>query len=114
MQNSDKNEIMGGIAEIKNGIAEILQAIGHYSNTVENRFQTIESKLTNVEGKLETDMATKEYMDERVSEIKGELIGIIRKEDKKLVSAVEKLEHKSVFSMEDSQEIAAMEPFPAS
>ena len=60
---------------------DILQAIGVFSNTVDKRLNTIEST-----------MVTKDYLDEKLADLRGDLTILIRKEDTKLKTLVEVLQ----------------------
>jgi len=60
---------------------------------------------------FKTSVVTKDYLDEKLTDLRGDLIIMIRKEDNKLLQVVEKLEKKKIFSLQDSKNIMAMEPF---
>lgn len=121
-QNEKHNEILGAVHEV-------LEAVGHFSDRMETRMSGVESKLSGVETRLsgvesrlgtvekrldsvEGDMVTKSYLDEKLFDLKGDLITLTRKEDAKLIKLVDILESKNVISHDDAGKVLAMEPFP--
>lgn len=75
---------------------------------VENRLETVETGL----GKVGTSMVTKDYLDEKLFDFKGDMIQMIRKEDYKLGVLVKILDDKKVISKKDSHLLTSLEPFP--
>jgi len=53
-----------------------------------------------------------DHMDEKMSDLRGDLVVLMRKEDKKMVRLCEMLKEKDILADEDIQEILGMEPFP--
>lgn len=51
-------------------------------------------------------------MDDKFANLKGDLIILMRKEDRKLAALVELLKNKKVISENDAKQIIALEPFP--
>lgn len=103
---------------------DILQAINEFSNQVDNRFINLENRFDNLEGRFDNleqrvtgvekkfpALVTKDYLDEKLMDLRGDLIVMMRKEDNKLITLVDKLEKKKVISLKDSQGIMKMEPF---
>ena len=86
MENNDKNEI--------------LEAIGEFSNRVDERFE-----------KIESTMVTKDYLDDKLSDLRGDLVVLVRKEDVKLGVLVEILKNKKVINEDDVKQISSLEPF---
>lgn len=102
-QDSTKKELMEAVAGVKQNTEQILEAIGVYSNKTEGRLH-----------KIEANMVTRDYLDEKLSDLKGDLSILLRKEDRKLGELVIILKEKKVISSEDVKRILAMEPFPQS
>ncbi len=106
---------MAGLGEVKEATGQILEAIGVFSNKTEERFNKLEGRMDGVEGrltKIEANMVTKDHLDEKLSDLKGDLSILVRKEDKKLAELVKVLEEHKVLSAQDVKRILAMEPFP--
>jgi len=117
-------------------ISDVLEAVNNFSTRVDERFDRIEGRLDGVEGRLdrvdgrfdkvderfgslESDVAhiknvmvTKEYLDDKLADLKGDLVLLTRKEDKKLKMLIQILEKRRLISPEEVKQIVAMEPFP--
>ena len=92
----------------KSSNKEILEAIGHFSNKVDQRLDKVDQRFD----KLESKMVTKDFLTEKLSDLKGDLVILMRKEDHKLAELVKVLEERKVISSEDVKRILSMEPFP--
>jgi predicted nucleic acid-binding Zn-ribbon protein len=82
---------------------------------VEGRLTKVEGRLTKVEGRLtkvEATVVTKNYLDEKLSDLRGDLVVLMRKEDNKVRKLVDVLKKRKVITAGDAKEILAMEPFP--
>jgi predicted nucleic acid-binding Zn-ribbon protein len=114
---------------------EILEAINHFAekvderfDKVDDRFDRLEGRMDNVEGRLnkvegkmdiiegrldriEANMVTKEYLDDKLADLRGDMVVLTRKEDHKLTALVEILAAKNVITPEESARIISMEPF---
>ncbi|MBI2645160.1 hypothetical protein HYW94_03255 [Candidatus Uhrbacteria bacterium] len=123
---------------------DILEAINSYATNTDRRLEKIEVRLDTMDGRLDTmdgrldtmdgrltrvesQMVTKEYLDERLGkfrsditdymdkrllDLKGDLVVIMKSEDRKLSALVELLVHKSILTTSEARSIARMEPFP--
>ncbi len=89
---------------------EILEAINDFSTHVDDRFDGVESRLN----KVESTMVTKDYLDEKLSDLRGDLVVLVRKEDRKLAATLEILVERSVITEDDARRILELEPFPQS
>jgi archaellum component FlaC len=103
-------------------IGDVLSAINEFATSVENRFQGIEGKFESIDTKLdgidkrlnkvEALMVTKDYLDDKLADLRGDLVVLTRKEDAKLITLVGMLTEKNIISVEDAKKIMSMEPFP--
>src|SRR3989338_1391071 len=94
---------------------DILSTINTFAQHTEERFTGIEKRLNGVESRLttvETTMVTKDYLDEKLGDLRGDFTVLMRKEDRKLNVLVEELVKYKVLPMESAQHILNMEPFP--
>lgn len=85
-------------------------------DSVDERFDGVEQRLTNVEQrvtKISATMVTKDYLDDKLADLRGDLVVLMRKEDTKLKKLVERLRAKNVLDDADVREIVRMEPFAA-
>jgi len=56
-------------------------------------------------------MVTKDYLDEKLIDLRGDLVVLIRKEDNKFKKLVDILQKHDIISETESKEIFTMEPF---
>ncbi|MCL5667150.1 MAG: hypothetical protein M1383_05275 [Patescibacteria group bacterium] len=89
-------------------ISDVLEAVQVFSNKVEKRFDGLESRVT----KIEQNMVTKDYLDEKLLDLKGDLTVLIKKEDRKLLALVSVLEKNKIISTKEAKDILSLEPFP--
>lgn len=57
-------------------------------------------------------MVTKDYLDDKLYDLRGDLVVLMRKEDKKVQSLVELLHSKKVISEKEAKLILSMDLFP--
>ena len=101
---------------------DILSTINHFADQVEQRFLAIEQRLDRVEQRLdkvgqrlvrlEMGAVTKEYLDEKLHSLKGDMIFLMRQENTKLETLVEALQEQRSLPLDKSKKILALEPFP--
>jgi hypothetical protein len=96
---------------------EILEAINVFASNIENRFSVVDQRFEGIEthfNRIESTMATmvtKDYLDEKLSDLRGDLVVLTRKEDTKVKTLIDILFAKGIISQEDKKQILAMEPF---
>ena len=74
----------------------------------------IRGDITGIRGditKIQATMVTKDYLDEKMADLRGDLVVLMRKEDTKLKKLIEKLRARNVLDDRDVQDIVRMEPF---
>lgn len=81
---------------------EILEAVQTLSTHIDQQFEDIRAQ-----------MVTKAYLDEKLTDLRGDLVVLIRKEDHKLLELVTILKEKQVLNTEDVKRVLALEPFPS-
>lgn len=101
---------------------EILQAINDYATKNDQRWdennrrwEQNDKRWENNEGRLsriESLMVTKDYLDDKLSDLKGDLVIIMRKEDAKLQALIDVLQKRNLISGEEARLILSMQPFP--
>lgn len=82
-------------------IKEILEAINVFSAEVDKQF-----------AKIKATMVTKDYLDGKLFDLRGDIISVIRKEDIKMAKLIDILQKRHVINSEDVKIILSMEPFP--
>lgn len=94
---------------------EILDAINDFAGKTEQRFEKIESEIGGMKseiGSIRATMVTKDYLDEKMADLRGDLVVLTRKEDVKVKRLVELLCEKKVLTENEKKELFSMEPFP--
>ncbi|MFH1822271.1 MAG: hypothetical protein ABH830_01070 [Patescibacteria group bacterium] len=101
---------------------EILQAVNAFSNETDKRFSSIDTRFSSIDTrfnnididltKIKATMVTKDYLDEKLSDLRGDLVVLMRKEDVKVKRLVEILQKRKVLTNKEVKEIMSMEPFP--
>ena len=104
---------------------DILEAINSFSFDNDKRFDKLENRLELFENKtnqhfekidndlkaIKSTMVTKGYLDEKLSDLRGDLSVLIRKEDTKVKELVNILVKKKVLNEKDQEKLFKMEPF---
>jgi len=86
---------------------EILEAINNFSTIVDGKFEAIDKRFD----KIEATMVTKDYLDDKLADLRGDLVVLMRKEDTKVVKLIDILAKHNIISEKEVKEILAMEPF---
>lgn len=87
---------------------ELLEAIQAFSGKTDKRFESMDKCFT----RIEATMVTKDYLDDKLADLRGDLVVLTRKEDVKVKKLVKILQKRKLISDKDAQEIMSMEPFP--
>jgi len=107
---------------------EVLEAVTTFADKTEQRFINLETDISGMKGDIsgmETDisgikgdigqikaiMVTKDYLDDKLSDLRGDLVVMTRKEDNKLKTLVGVLHDKKVITGSDVKKIYSLEPF---
>jgi len=76
---------------------------------------SLDVKICSLDGKVDSlavKMVTKEYLDDKLADLRGDLVVLTRKEDVKVRTLVEIMKKKQLLSAEEANIILALEPFP--
>lgn len=100
---------------------EILQAINEFATNTEQRLSSLEIDTREMKAdvrELKSDMrgvkssmVTKAYLDEKLADLRGDLVALTRKEDAKVVALVKTLGKRKALTKADQENILDMEPF---
>ena len=110
-------------------IHDVLDAVNGFATSVEGRFNVIDQRFEQIDqrfeqidqrfeqidqrfGRIESTMVTKDYLDEKIADLRGDLVVLIRKEDKKFSALIDVLKYRQVISNDEATKILSMEPFP--
>lgn len=94
---------------------EILEAINSFANHTEQRFQKLEGDVAGLKGDvgmIKSNMVTKDYLNDKLADLRGDLVVLLRKEDYKLEALLKILSEKKAISVDEAKNVLAMEPFP--
>jgi len=94
---------------------EILEAIHTFSSYVDKEFSNIKSIMVtkdelkdafkNEFAKFETRMVSKDYLDQKLSDLHGELIEPVRRGEKRLVATLDLLTTKNLVTEKEAVEV---------
>jgi len=90
-----------------------LDGIDGRLDKVEGRLDGIDGRLDKVEGRLtrvESQMVTKEYLDDKLADLKGDILTILRKEDRRVTALVEIMQKKNILNAEEVKYLETMQP----
>jgi hypothetical protein len=90
---------------------EILEAINRLSEHTDRQFAEMRQEFTKELASIKTNMITKEYLDEKLSDHLAMPEKLVRGTDDKVKIVAQKLTDKKVFTTADQQEILMMKPF---
>jgi len=107
---------------------EILETMNEFATTVDQRFDKVDQRFDKVDqrldgvegeiskvkgevGGMKTTMVTKDYLDDKFADFRGDMVVLMRKEDTKLNKLVNVLNQRKVITDKDKEDILAMEPF---
>jgi hypothetical protein len=94
--------------------SDILEAISVFSTNVDEKFDQIDQRFDRLETdvtRIKATMVTKEYLDEKMSDLRGDLVVLVRKEDTKVTALVGELTRLNVLPEDSAKRILNMEPF---
>lgn len=119
MENGENKSIT--LDDLSAMIKEGFDGVDKRFEDVDKRFEGIETRMATKEdlqalatkedlGKLRSDLI--DYIAKQNMHLKGDLVVLLRGEDKKLFALVELLVKKSLLSREEAQQVTKLEPFP--
>ena|SRR3989338_5539156 len=101
---------------------DILEAINNFSTDVDRRFDGIDKRFVGIDKRFEkiegdistikSTMVTKDYLDDKLADLRGDLVVMMRKEDTKVRMLIDILHEKKLLNEQDRNRILSMEPFP--
>jgi hypothetical protein len=86
---------------------EILEAINTFADKTEERFDNLESDVEHIK----TEMVTKDYLDDKIADLKGHLVSAINREDNKVNTLTNRLHAEKSLSAQGQKEILALKPW---
>jgi chromosome segregation ATPase len=89
-------------------INELGESLQELATHMDERFTTVDVRLTRVE----SSMITKSYLDDRLADLRGDLVLLARKGNDKLVAAINELVNAGSLKPAAARAICDMQPFP--
>lgn len=93
---------------------EILEAINTFSTHIDEQIGGIKSDVSSLKsdiGWIKSNMVTKDFLEEKMADLRGDLVVLVRKEDTKLLKLVDILKGRKLISAEEATAVLSMEPF---
>ena len=105
--NSKKQDKTEEILEIVNFIKDNAVTSGEF-NGLRGEFNGLVGEVQ----KIKAEMVTKDYLDDKLADLRGDLVVLTRKEDGKVKELVKILQSKKVLNKSEVKRIFSMPPFP--
>lgn len=93
---------------------EILDAINSFSTRIDGEIRGMKSDIGSLKsdiGWIKSNMVTKDFLDDKLADLRGDLVVLVRKEDTKLLKLVDILKGRQLISAEEANTVLSMEPF---
>ena len=90
-----------------------LGSVEHRLGSVEHRLDKIEDEIVDMKSEMtsmKAVMVTKEYLDDKLADLRGDILTVIRKEDSRLSTLVAILNTKKVLNEEDVSLLQRLRP----
>jgi uncharacterized phage infection (PIP) family protein YhgE len=101
---SENQEIFGSIKQSFSEIEERMSGIEQKMDNFVTKDE-LKAELKNEFAKFETRMVTKDYLDQKLSDMRGELIEPVKKCEKRLISTLDLLVVKKVTTREEANKV---------
>lgn len=85
---------------------EILEAINGYATSNDKRMASLELEIVS----MKALMVTKDYLDDKLADLRGDILTVIRKEDSRLTTLVEILHTKKILDEGDVNVLQRLQP----
>ncbi|MDO8583884.1 MAG: hypothetical protein Q7R83_01765 [bacterium] len=96
-------------------IQDVLDVLHTFAEQVDGRFSNLEQDaglLKSEVAGIKSTMVTKDYLDEKLGDLRGELVSLARKQNVKFEVLVDGLVEQGSLKKTVAQKVLAMEPFP--
>ena len=101
--------------EIKKEFEDLTGVVKKTFDSVDKRFDEIEKKMVTKEeftqGLNRQKLEILDAMDDKLSDLRGDLVILMRKEDQKVVRLIEILKNKNILEEVEVKELLEMQPF---
>lgn len=91
------------VNELSSNVDVLASHLNDLATHMDERFSSIDQRMVT--------MVTKDYLDDKIGSLRGELVVLTRREDAKLASLVEELYSEESLSASGRKTVLGMEPF---
>lgn len=112
--NNKVDKLTENVNNLTSAVTDVLEAVNEFSTKVDEKFVKVDEKFIEVGkrfDKIEATMVTKDYLDNKLADLRGDLVVLTRKEDTKVGRLIEILKKHKIISEAETKEILSMEPF---
>ena len=102
------------VTVVEDGFLEVNETIHDLAEHMDKRFDAVDKRFDGVERrvtKVEASMVTKSYLDDKLADRRGDLVGMLRTEDQKVNRLVGVLSEKSVLSSSETKDVLSFRLF---
>jgi len=111
MEDESKHEILEAISLLADNVQSISDRLDGLSTKVDGLTGRVDN-ITSRVSRIEATMVTKSYLDDKLADLRGDLIVLARKQNTKLNILIESLVSEGVLPRKVADKILALEPFP--
>ncbi|OGH88706.1 MAG: hypothetical protein A3J93_01255 [Candidatus Magasanikbacteria bacterium RIFOXYC2_FULL_42_28] len=107
-------EVLGTVNELAEAVQLFATKVDQRFDGVDKRFDGVDKRFDVIEKRLtrvESLMVTKDYLDDKLADLRGDLVVMMRKEDTKVKTLAEILHKRKLISDQDLKSLVSMEPF---
>jgi hypothetical protein len=122
MQNGDKEEILEAIGAFAEQVDVRFDSVDRRFEAVDRRFDKIEADIGGMKSdiggmksdivRIESQMVTKSYLDDKLADLKGDMVVMLRTEDQKVNRLVGVLAKKGALTSVETRDVFSFRPFP--
>lgn len=107
--------------KVDNKMEELTIMVGSGFNEMNQRFENVHEEITGLKTEItgiktdltsiKSQMVTKNYLDEKLTDLRGDLIFTMREQDKKVITLTGMLSRKNILTPKETKQIMVMKPF---
>ncbi|MEK7519127.1 MAG: hypothetical protein AAB424_00460 [Patescibacteria group bacterium] len=101
------NELSSNVNVLSTHVNDLATHVDDLATHMDERFDQVYKRFAHIE----SSMVTKDYLDDKIGSLRGELVVLTRREDAKLASLVEELYSEESLSASGRKTVLGMEPF---
>ena len=98
------------VKEGQSTLQDLMEVINNFATRVQGEFTEIHTDIANIKGQLATRVVTKDYLDEKLLDLKGELFSRTKKEDRQFTTLVNILTTKKILTKTEKRRIGELSP----